>query len=155
MAKGVHISAFEITDHCSLLPLSMCPILGTVCIPGVTILSPLSSSSSLVNSRCAKVFGDLKIGLPYGSHPPCTNQYLLSVTARSSSSILASWNLSFQHLFLYMQWLSLMSCMRTFSWDFFVYSNNIEICAQIHCNHNTSLYNNMQQCDQHGCMSNT
>ena len=39
-----------------LLPLSICTILGPVCIPRVTILSPLSSFSSLMNSRCAKVF---------------------------------------------------------------------------------------------------
>ena len=45
-----------ITADWNLLPLSICMILGFVCMPGVTILSPLSSFSSLMNSRCAKVF---------------------------------------------------------------------------------------------------
>ena len=55
MAKGVHIPVSEISDHCWLLPLSICTILGPVCIPGVTILSPLSSFYNLMNSRCVKV----------------------------------------------------------------------------------------------------
>ena len=45
-----------ITADWYLLPLSICTILGPICIPGVTILCPLSSSSSLMNSRCAKVY---------------------------------------------------------------------------------------------------
>ena len=56
MAKGVHIPVSEIFDYFWLLPLSICTILGPVCMPGVTIFSPLSSYSSLMNSRCAKVF---------------------------------------------------------------------------------------------------
>ena len=56
MEKGVHILVSEISDHCWLLPLSICTVLGPVCMPGVTILSPLSSFSSLMNSRCAKIF---------------------------------------------------------------------------------------------------
>ena len=56
MEKGVHIPMSEIFDHCWLLPLSICTILGPFCIPGVTIISPLSSSSSLMNSKCDKVF---------------------------------------------------------------------------------------------------
>jgi len=56
MAKGDHISVSGISDHYSLLPLSICTILGPVCMPGVTILSPLSSFSSLVNSRCVNIF---------------------------------------------------------------------------------------------------
>ena len=56
MEKGVHIHVSKIIDHFSLLPLSICTIIGHVCIPGVTILSPLSSFSSLMNSRCVKVF---------------------------------------------------------------------------------------------------
>ena len=45
-----------ITAHWYLLPLSICTILGLVSMPGVTIFSPLSSFSSLMNSRCVKVF---------------------------------------------------------------------------------------------------
>ena len=56
MAKGVHLPVSEISDHCWLFPLSICTILGPVCMPGVIILSPLSSFSSLMNSRCVKVF---------------------------------------------------------------------------------------------------
>ena len=56
MEKGVHIPVSEISDHCWLLPMSKCTILGPVSMPGVTILSPLSSFSSLMNSRCTKVF---------------------------------------------------------------------------------------------------
>ena len=44
------------TAHWYLLPLSICMILGPVYMPRVTILSPLSSFSSLMNSRCVKVF---------------------------------------------------------------------------------------------------
>ena len=86
---------------------------------------------------------DLKLGLPYGRHPPCIDQSLLSVTAWSSSSILASWHLSFQDLFLHLYWLSLMCCMRTFSWVVSMYSNILELCSQGHCNYNTSLYENV------------
>ena len=98
---------------------------------------------------------DLTLGFPYGNHLPCSDQPLLSAIARSSSSILASPHMSFQHLFLHLYWLSLMSCMGNFSRVVSMYTKNIELCAQGNCNYNTSLYDNMQQCDQHGCMSNT
>ena len=142
MEKGVHIPMSEISNHYSLFPLSICMILRPVCMVGVAILSPLCSSFSLMTQGVLRSLRDLKLGLPYGSHSPCTDQPLLFGTARSSSSILLSW-----HLFLHLYWLSLISCIRKFSWVISMYSNSLELCAQSHYNHNTSLYDNTKQCD--------
>jgi len=98
---------------------------------------------------------DLTLGLPYGSHPPWSDQPHLFATVWSSSSIRASWHPCFEHLILHLYWLSLMSRIGNFSRVVSGYSNNLELCAQVHCNYNTSSCDNMQQCDQHCCMSNT
>ena len=111
--------------------------------PASSLMNSWNPFSSLVNSRCARSLRDLTLGLPYGSHLPYSDQLLLTATALSSSSIPASWHLSFKHLFLHLYWLSLMSCLGNFSRIVSVYSNNLELCAQGHCNYNTSSYDNV------------
>jgi len=61
-------------------------------------------------------------------------------------TILAFGHLSFQHLFLHLYWISLMSCIGRLSKGLFPCTpNNLELCAQGHYNYNTSSYNKYVQ----------